>query len=90
MPIFTLPKFTGDGVMLNCPAVFVIVVVPVPVRGMFRLALETHRLPPVVPADCGVKVTFTVTLCPTPKLMGKAGPLTDNPPPIACKPEICC
>ena len=74
--------------MLNCPAVFVTVVVPVPVSGMFRLSLETHRLPPVGPTDWGVKVTFTVILCPTSKVVGNAGPLTENPPPVACKPEI--
>ena len=74
--------------MLDCPAV-VVVVVPVPLRGTSRLALETKRLPPLVPADGGAKVTFTVILCPAFKVMGNAGPLTENPPPVACKPEIC-
>jgi hypothetical protein len=35
VPTFTLPKFTGDGAILNWPAAFVTVVVPVPVSGMF-------------------------------------------------------
>src|SRR5208283_5846975 len=42
---------------------------------------ETSRLPPAVPADCGVKATFTLTLCPTPRANGSVGPLIENPLP---------
>ena len=82
----TLPKFTAPGVILNCPAV---VVVPVPVRGTSRFTLETKSLPPLVPADVGAKVTVTVVLCPACKVMGNAGLLTENPPPVACGLETC-
>ena len=44
---------------------------------------ETNRLPPVVPVDCGAKATFSVTLCPTPRVTGNVGPLTENPLPMA-------
>src|SRR5580704_12910729 len=45
---------------------------------------ETTRLPPVRPADCGAKVTFTVTLCPAARVKGMVGPLTENPLPAIC------
>ena len=83
----TLPKFTDVGVMLNRPAA--VVVVPVPVRGTSRFSLETKRLPPLVPAEGGTKVTVTVVLCPACRVMGDAGPLTENPPPVAFRPESC-
>jgi len=43
---------------------------------------EKNRLPPVVPAHCGAKATFNVTLCPTPRVKGNVGPLIENPPPV--------
>ena len=82
-----MPKFTAPGVILNCPAA--VLVVPVPVKGMSRFSLRTKRLPALVPADGGTKVTVTVVLCPACKVMGNAGPLTENPPPPAFRPEIC-
>lgn len=54
---------------------------PVPVRGMASAGPETNRLPPAVPVDCGAKATFSVTLCPTPRVTGNEGPLTENPLP---------
>ena len=56
--------------------------VPVPVRGTTKPGPETYRLPPCVTAAGGVKVTFTVTLCPAPRVNGSAGPLIKNPLPI--------
>jgi hypothetical protein len=56
---------------------------PVPVRGMASAGPETNRLPPVVPVDCGAKATFSVTLCPTPRVTGNEGPLIENPLPVA-------
>jgi hypothetical protein len=35
-----------------------------------------------MPADCGAKVTFNVTLCPAPRVKGIVGPLTENPLPL--------
>ena len=54
---------------------------PVPVRGMASAGPEINRLPPTVPADCGANATFNVTLCPTPRVKGKVGPLIENPLP---------
>src|SRR5271170_6083707 len=48
---------------------------------------ETNRLPPVAPTDCGAKATFNVTLCPTPRVKGNAGPLIENPSPVICSAE---
>ncbi len=48
---------------------------------------ETNRLPPVVPADCGAKATFTTRLCPAPRVKGNEGPLIENPLPVVCSPE---
>lgn len=76
-PTFTLPKLTNAGVTLSCPNAGG-GVVPVPLRGTFTLGPVTKRSPPLVPADCGAKVRFTVTLCPPFKVMGNAGPLTEK------------
>jgi len=57
-------------------------VVPVPVRGTVSATPETNRLPPTVPADCGVKLTFNVTLCPAFRVKGNEAPLTENPLPV--------
>jgi hypothetical protein len=89
-PTLTLPKFTAPGVILNRPAAVVFVPVPVPVRGTSRFSLRTKRLPALVRDDGGTKVTVTVVLCPACKVMGNAGPLTENPPlVVAFRPEIC-
>jgi hypothetical protein len=75
--------------MVNWPAaVPAAVPVPVPVRGMSSpKGPETNRLPPVVPADCGAKATFNVTLCPAPSVIGKVGPLIENPAPVVWSAE---
>lgn len=86
-PTFTLPKFKVDGKTLNWPAVFA--AVPLPLRGMFNASFEMKRLPALMPADDGLKPTFTVTLCPARRITGNAGPLTVNPLPVAFQPEIC-
>ena len=53
----TLPKLSGAGAMVNWPDA-----VPVPFSGMESVGPVANRLPPSSPADCGAKVTFTVTL----------------------------
>lgn len=58
---------------------------PVPVSGMASAGPETNRLPPIVPADCGAKATFTVTLRPAPRVIGNMGPLAENPMPVVCR-----
>ena len=40
-----------------------------------------------MPAAFGVKVTFNVTLCPTARVKGKVGPLTENSLPVVWKAE---
>ena len=82
-PTLTLPKFTDAGVMFSCPTR--VAVAPVPLRGTFTLGPLTKRSPPVVPANCGAKVRFTVTLCPPFKVIGNVGPLTENSLPVIWK-----
>jgi hypothetical protein len=53
-----------------------------PLRDIARPAPETKRLPTVVPAACGVKATFNVTLCPAPRDKGNMGPSIENPTPV--------
>jgi 1-acyl-sn-glycerol-3-phosphate acyltransferase len=79
-----LPKFTDAGVMVSCPTAGG-GVVPMPLRGTFTLGPVTKRSPPLVPAACGANVRFTVTLCPPLKLIGSAGPLSENPLPVIWK-----
>jgi hypothetical protein len=82
LPTWALPKDRLAGLAESWPgAVGAAGAVPVPVRGMASAGPETSRLPPTVPADRGVKVTFNLTLCPTPRVNGTAGPLIENPLP---------
>jgi hypothetical protein len=55
-----------------------VLVVPVPLNGIFRPGPEIKRLPPVMPAAFGAKKTFKVTLAPATRTMGKLGPLTEK------------
>jgi hypothetical protein len=80
VPSATSPKFSDAGAMVNWLEA---VVVPVPVRGMAAIAgPETSKLPPVMPADFGEKVTFSVTLCPAPRIKGNVAPLIENSLPV--------
>ncbi len=78
-PVATLPKFSADGVSVNCPAVF-----SLPDRAMFSCGLEAFeriaRLPETEPEAVGLKVTLNVSLCPAPRLAGSDKPLTVNAP----------
>jgi hypothetical protein len=85
VPTVTSPKFTGAGATESCPAV---VIVPIPLRGTFRPGAETKTLPPLVHADCGAKVECNVILRPPFKVIGSAGPVTENPLPVAWKADI--
>lgn len=76
-----MPKFTSDGVIVNCPAV---VPVPVPFRGTFRAGPVTKTLPLLVIADSGAKVRLSVILCPALRVIGSVAPLTENPAPDNC------
>ena len=40
--------------------------------------LVTERVAPKVPAALGVKLMFTVTLCPAATVIGKAGPVSEK------------
>jgi hypothetical protein len=90
VPSGTLPKFRDAGVMLNCAGGGGVAVVPVPVKGMFSSnpGPATKTLPAAMPADCGVNVTFNVTLFPAARVIGKLGALTENSLPTVWKVEI--
>src|ERR1035438_1725835 len=54
-------------------------------RGIARPGPLIKTLPPVWPAHCGAKATFTVTLCPGPSVRGNWGPpLRANSFPTVC------
>lgn len=81
VPTGTSPKFSGAGATVNL--LELLEVVPVPVRGMVAASgPEINRLPPVMPADCGAKVTFNVTLWPGFRLNGNPGPPIENSLPM--------
>lgn len=77
LPTFTLPKLSAVGAMVNCPTVE-----PVPVSGTFKLMPVTKTFPPAAPVACGVKVTFSVILCPARSDRGRVGPLTEKLVPV--------
>ena len=58
------------------------VLVPVPLSGMFRLGPETNTLPPTNPADFGANATVSETLWPELRTTGKVAPLTEYPLPV--------
>jgi len=80
VPTTTFPK-ARPGLNPNCP-----VAVPVPERGIFKVGLEAleviARFPLTLVADCGVKMTLNVTLCPDVTVTGGLRPLTLNPVPV--------
>jgi hypothetical protein len=84
VPTASAPNVNGAGAMINWP---VAAAVPVPASGMAKAGPETNRLPALIPVDCGAKVTFNVTLCPVPNLMGKVGPLSEIPAPVVWRPK---
>jgi hypothetical protein len=78
-PVVTLPKFSAEGVGVNCPPV-----VSLPDRAMISCGLEAleriARLPETEPETVGVKTTLNVRLCPAPRLAGSDKPLAVNAP----------
>ena len=83
LPTSMLPKLRLAGLRVNCP---IVVVVPVPLKGIFNPGPETKIFPVVELVVCGVKLTFSVMLAPAERVKGKPGPLAENPPPVVCKP----
>src|ERR1035441_848282 len=59
--------------------------VPLPTRGMASPAPARNRLPLVVPADCGAKVTFNVTLWPAASLIGYLPPAARQSASVVCR-----
>ena len=79
-PTLTLPKFTLEGLMLNCPAV---VVVPSPSKNTFTFGSDALLFncadPLTVPLPVGLKATLNVTLWPAGIVNGTdTGPLITN------------
>ena len=80
-PTTTLPKLKLPGLTENWPAA-----VPLPDKatdGCVPDASDTSAIFPLAdPADCGVKVTLKVKLCPAPRVRGRLRPLMLNPVPV--------
>ena len=87
VPTTTLPAAKVDGVTVNCPTA----AVPEPDRGMVSVGLDAFdviiTLPLALPADCGVKLTPKLALCPAPSVTGVVIPLKVKPVPLipACE-----
>jgi hypothetical protein len=79
LPTSTLPKLSVAGLTPSWPLV---VLVPVPLSGMFTLGPETNTLPPTSPADFGANATVSETLWPELRTTGKVAPLTEYPLPV--------
>ena len=81
LPSCTLPKPRLVGFELSDPGA-----VPVPESGMVRVGLDAVEvmvmLPLALVADCGVKVTVKVALCPAVNVTGAVIPLRLNPVPV--------
>jgi hypothetical protein len=78
----TLPTANVEGVGVNCPAA----AIPVPDRGRFSVGFDPFdvivTLPLSLPADCGVKLTLKLMLCPAPSVNGVVIPLKLKPVPL--------
>ena len=77
----TLPKARLLGLDPSAPGA-----TPVPDKGMVKVGLSAFEvmvtLPLAFAADCGVKVTLNVALCPAVSVTGAVIPLTVNPVPL--------
>jgi hypothetical protein len=77
----TLPKLRLVGFDPTAPSA-----IPVPDNGTVRVGFEafdvTVRLPLALPADCGVKTTVKVALCPAVSVTGVVIPLRLYPVPL--------
>ena len=80
-PTVTLPKARLLGLDPSAPGA-----TPVPDKGMVNVGLGAFEvmvtLPLAFAADCGVKVTLNVALCPAVSVTGAVIPLTVNPVPL--------
>jgi hypothetical protein len=76
-PVLTLPKFKFAGDSVNCPGAL-----SLPDSAMFSCGLEAseriERFPVIAPVTLGVKTTPNVTLCPAPRIEGRAKLLAVN------------
>ena len=81
LPTVTLPKARVLGLDPSAPGA-----TPVPDKGMVKFGLGAFEvmvtLPLAFAADCGVKVTLNVALCPAVSVTGAVIPLTVNPVPL--------
>jgi len=81
VPTTTFPKLRLLG-LTDCP-----LAAPVPESGIFKLGSEASeaivRFPLRLAADCGVKVTLKVKLCPELSVAGRERPLRLNPVPVS-------
>lgn len=81
LPTVTLPKLRLVGFDPSVPGV-----TPAADKGMVRVGFDavevTVRLPLALPADCGVKVTVKVVLCPGVSVTGAVIPARLNPVPL--------
>ena len=79
--VSTLPKARLLGLAPSAPGA-----TPVPDKGMVKVGLGAFEvmvtLPLAFAADCGVKVTLNVALCPAVSVTGVVIPLTVNPVPL--------
>jgi hypothetical protein len=80
-PTVTLPKARLLGLVPSAPGA-----TPVPDKGMVKVGLGAFEvmvtLPLAFAADCGVKVTLKLALCPAVSVTGAVIPLTVNPVPL--------
>ena len=81
LPTVTLPKARLLGLDPSAPGA-----TPVPDKGMVNVGLGAFEvmvtLPLAFAADCGVKVTLKLALCPAVSVTGAVIPLTVNPVPL--------
>jgi hypothetical protein len=82
VPTTTLPRPSVVGVTVSCPAAEV----PVPDSGIVSVGLDAFevmvRLPLAFAADCGVKLTLKLALCPVVSVTGAVIPVKLNPVPL--------
>jgi hypothetical protein len=81
LPTVTVPKARLLGLDPSTPGA-----TPVPDKGMVKVGLGAFEvmvtLPLAFAADCGVKVTLKLVLCPAVSVTGAVIPLTVNPVPL--------
>ena len=85
----TVPKFTLEGLAVNCVVEDAVAVALQPIASVaFVALLVTVKVPEAFPAAVGLNIALKLALAPAARVTGSESPDTEMPAPEADTPEI--